>query len=822
VGTSYGSDLTFTTDAVLPAVTAAVVSGITSTTASSGGNVTGDGGSPVTARGICWSTSAEPTTADNLTTDGTGTGSFTSSMTGLSPGVLYHVRAYATSSIGTSYGSDLTFTTAPVVPQVTTTAVSNITPKSAESGGNVTDNGGDEIKERGVCWSASPNPTVVDNRTIELNNGLDSFTSILTGLMENTAYYVRAYATNSAGTGYGNEMSFSTGVSLFPVTITTPLDNARVSGTVTVKATASSNQAKTSDASTQAVEKVVFFIDGDKIAEDNGEPYETDWDTRTYADGPHIIKAVAYNAANQTSQDEVTVQVINRPGSPPEILLNRIHLNFGSAPQAGTASASLNSADLTTSPQTILINNIGGGILNWSVSGDAGWLTCTPAAGTGPGAVTAAVDPTGLTAGTYNATITIEDPNASNSPQTVPVVLEVYAPGTTTIPFGYFDTPTDNSTVMSSIPVTGWVLDDIDITSVKIYRAPIPGHESGGLVYIGEAVTVDGARPDVEQQFPTYPRDYQAGWGYMMLTNFLPGQGNGTFTIYAKATDREGNEITLGTKTITCDNAAAVKPFGALDTPAQGGIVSGSAYVNFGWTLTPQPNTVPTDGSTIDVWVDGVLLGNPVYSLYREDIATLFPGYNNSEGAVGYFYLDTTSYLNGVHTIAWSVKDNAGNQDGIGSRYFTIQNVGVSELNTINSSTPGRTAPHINSSTLREARVSVEPVYVKKGCDRNAGTRLLYPNHEGIITIQSREDQRVEVYLGGNLLSDANTVSGYMLVSDHLRPLPIGSTLDTSRGIFYWQPCAGFLGQYRFVFFEETTDGRFKKKLVTVVIHPRY
>ncbi len=94
-----------------PTVTTTTPSSITTTTASSGGNVTSDGGASVTARGVCWSTLANPTTGNNHTSDGTGTGSFTSSLTGLSPSTQYHVRAYATNSAGTGYGSDLTFTT---------------------------------------------------------------------------------------------------------------------------------------------------------------------------------------------------------------------------------------------------------------------------------------------------------------------------------------------------------------------------------------------------------------------------------------------------------------------------------------------------------------------------------------------------------------------------------------------------------------------------------------------------------------------------------------------------------------------------------------
>jgi hypothetical protein len=100
-----------------PIVTTTAPSDITSTTAKSGGNVTSDGGAAATSRGVCWNTSPNPTTAGSHTSDGTGTGTFTSILTGLSPGTLYHVRAYATNSEGTAYGDDLTFTTTnPVTP----------------------------------------------------------------------------------------------------------------------------------------------------------------------------------------------------------------------------------------------------------------------------------------------------------------------------------------------------------------------------------------------------------------------------------------------------------------------------------------------------------------------------------------------------------------------------------------------------------------------------------------------------------------------------------------------------------------------------------
>ena len=124
----------------------------------------------------------------------------------------YYVRAYATNSVGTAYGNEVSFTTinnTTQLPTVTTSSVSNVTETSATCGGNVTSNGGSNVTARGVCWSTSHNPTTSNSHTI---NGSDtgSFTSNITGLTAGTTYYVRAYATNSVGTAYGNEVSFTT------------------------------------------------------------------------------------------------------------------------------------------------------------------------------------------------------------------------------------------------------------------------------------------------------------------------------------------------------------------------------------------------------------------------------------------------------------------------------------------------------------------------------------------------------------------------------------------------------------------------------------
>jgi hypothetical protein len=108
-GTGYGDEVNFITGAITLTTTPA--SSVTCNSAASGGNITNDGGNAVTARGVCWSTSSNPTTAGSHTTDGSGTGTFTSSLTGLTQTTTYYLRAYATNVVGTSYGNEVSFTT---------------------------------------------------------------------------------------------------------------------------------------------------------------------------------------------------------------------------------------------------------------------------------------------------------------------------------------------------------------------------------------------------------------------------------------------------------------------------------------------------------------------------------------------------------------------------------------------------------------------------------------------------------------------------------------------------------------------------------------
>lgn len=195
-------------NALIPTLSTATVSDITKTTASCGGNITYDGGALVTERGVCWSTSQNPTITNTKTSNGTGVGIFTSTLNFLTPGTTYYVRAYATNVVGTAYGIQQTFTTTNT-PSLTTTAITNVTESSATSGGNITNDGGLNVTARGVCWSTSQNPTTSNSKTID-GSDVGSFVSSITGLASKTTYYVRAYATNSLGTSYGAQLSFTT------------------------------------------------------------------------------------------------------------------------------------------------------------------------------------------------------------------------------------------------------------------------------------------------------------------------------------------------------------------------------------------------------------------------------------------------------------------------------------------------------------------------------------------------------------------------------------------------------------------------------------
>ncbi|RZM12696.1 MAG: DUF1566 domain-containing protein, partial [Pedobacter sp.] len=167
----------------------------------------------VTGRGVCWSSLTQtPTITDSKTVDGKGIGTFTSTLTNLTPNTRYYVRSYATNSIGTAYGEAKTFiTSVPVLPVLSSVLTpSSITLTSAISGGIISSDGGSPVTLRGVCWSnTTTSPTIANSRTMD-GGGIGTFSSSITPLVANTTYYLRAYATNSVGTVYSSVITFRT------------------------------------------------------------------------------------------------------------------------------------------------------------------------------------------------------------------------------------------------------------------------------------------------------------------------------------------------------------------------------------------------------------------------------------------------------------------------------------------------------------------------------------------------------------------------------------------------------------------------------------
>jgi hypothetical protein len=314
--------------------------------------------------------------------------------------------------------------------------------------------------------------------------------------------------------------------------------------------------------------------------------------------------------------------------------------------------------------------------------------------------------------------------------------------------------------------------------------ASTPTDPRNGKVFIANATFVDGARPDIEATYPSTPANQRAGWGYLLLTQGLWNQGNGTYRFYAFAFDQENNVATIGTKSVVVNNAAASKPFGSIDTPGPGAEASGP---NFGWALTPKVNGAATcrvGANGVQVSIDSGPLQPVVYGDFRPDIANAFAGFSNSSGAGGSFIVDWSTLSNGLHTIGWFVTDDCNRSDGIGSRFFTVSdgtNVaalsGSAALSAIRSRETESDAAITVAHGLGELPIVVTPDV--------AGSR----------TIEVKQGERIEIRLPRGF------DTGYQLVSDGRRgALPIGASWDSAANTLSWQPAPGFLGRYRLVF----------------------
>lgn len=234
-GTVYGEQKKFKTENGVPVVLLSEVGEPTANSVICKGNVTGDGGVSVTERGFCYSVSQYPTNTSDHVAIGNGVGEFTGSLTGLALNTTYYVRAYAVNSLGIGYSEQRSFTTKNGLATVTTgTATSAAT--SIAVGGNVTDNGGYAVTDRGVCYSSTNSEPTITDAFVAGGKGNGQFSVSITGLSASTTYYLRAYATNENGTTYGDAVTAVTkdGAAIVSLGTITNITALAASASVTV------------------------------------------------------------------------------------------------------------------------------------------------------------------------------------------------------------------------------------------------------------------------------------------------------------------------------------------------------------------------------------------------------------------------------------------------------------------------------------------------------------------------------------------------------------------------------------------------------------
>ena len=247
-------------------------------------------------------------------------------------------------------------------------------------------------------------------------------------------------------------------------------------------------------------------------------------------------------------------------------------------------------------------------------------------------------------------------------------------PAVDNLPFGFSDIPVPSATLSGVIQVGGWALDDVMVTKVELRS------DMSFWPYIGDLYYTCGTRPDIRVTYPNYPNNDCAGWGYMWLTNSMsatndpqtgqPLEGT-THQFYLRVYDSAGQYADIGHRNITITNNTSQTPFGAMDVPSAGEIVSGPINV-MGWALAKGKRRV----TQALVRVDGVSLGQVNYGLNWPALAQVFPVsiYPYSENAAYAYSLDTTQFTNGQHALDVVAIGELGNLSGIGSRYIYIQN----------------------------------------------------------------------------------------------------------------------------------------------------
>lgn len=395
VTTTYSEQKTFTTSNGAAIITTGTITNIKALTATGSVKVTDVSGADLQNCGICWSTNPNPTISDNKAIGGNQLNTtYNCNLTELTPNTTYYVRAYATTNITTSYGSELSFKTTKGTPEITLSTLSNILTKSFVGNANITSDGGYSVTARGFCWSSTnATPTLIDSH-VESGTGTGLFSQTISNLLANTNYYICAYATNSIGTVYSDVRTQITGNGLQGVHFEpNPISNIKA-GSATCKVivdynysdvpiisegccwsttttTPTTNDAKTNEGQattsftstiTNLLPSTTYYVRA-YITTSYGTSYSSTYATFTTTDGLPIVTTNTITTSNVTSSSftcggnvtdigdaAVTARGIcwNTTGSP---TINDSHSTCGS----GTGSFTYTISGVSTHTQTYYV-----------------------------------------------------------------------------------------------------------------------------------------------------------------------------------------------------------------------------------------------------------------------------------------------------------------------------------------------------------------------------------------------------------------------------------------------------------------------------------